>query len=83
MFIYNAYIHGYTNAHFNIQKCPKYIKIEGGFSFPPKGVFWPTVGCVAQGGSELVVKMFEAATAAPVFEHSSYQTTSRQCFIQR
>ena len=43
MFRYNAYIHGYTNAHFNIQKCPKYIKIEGGFSFPPKGVFWPTV----------------------------------------
>ena len=42
--MYNAYIHGYTNAHFNIQKCPKYIKIEGGFSFPPKGVFWPTVG---------------------------------------
>ena len=56
MFRYIAYILGYTNAQFNIQKCPIYIKIEGAFLFPPKGVFWPTMG----GGGAIFLKVSRA-----------------------
>ena len=53
MLIPIAQIHGYRDVHFHIKKspnyingsvqCTMYIKIEGAFLFPRKGVFWPTV----------------------------------------